>query len=288
MKEIKLPEHFNYVGIFLTFACNLQCSFCLNRQRETRPKYKHLSAKQWGMAVNRLQLRPDLPVTLQGGEPTLHKEFFKIIKNIRKDINIDLLTNSMFNIDEFIKNIPPERMRRDSPYASIRISYHPEQMELDELIPKVKKLLSYGYSVGVWIVDHPRDTQWIHLAQAVMQREGIDCRLKEFLGFHGNKFYGTYKYPKAVSGKKKRCLCKPSELIIAPDGSMHRCHYDLYSNKEAYAHILDNNIKVLDTYTKCDYMGMCNSCDIKLKTNRFQQFGHCSVEIKDYKETTNA
>jgi len=30
----------------------------------------------------------------------------------------------------------------------------------------------------------------------------------------------------------------------------------------------------------CDALGLCNPCDINVKTNRFQQFGHTSVDIR--------
>lgn len=30
MKPIKVPDTYNYIGIFLTFGCNLNCSYCIN------------------------------------------------------------------------------------------------------------------------------------------------------------------------------------------------------------------------------------------------------------------
>jgi len=280
MHEIKLPTTYNYIGAFLTFACELQCSYCLNYQWGAKPKYKQLSSEQWIKGLNRLDVPIDLPVTIQGGEPTLHPGFYKIISGIHKHISIDLLTNACFSLEEFLDKIPPERLRRRSKYASIRVSYHMEQMELAPLVDKVVALLKRHYHIGVWIVDHPRDRKMIKVAQRIMEKEGIDCRIKEFLGVYNDVLYGTYKYPAAVCGEVVSCMCKPSEMLISPDGSVHRCHHHLYNNVDAYAHVLDSHVKLLDSHMECKYLGSCNSCDIKLKTNRYQEFGHCSVDVK--------
>jgi hypothetical protein len=241
---------------------------------------KYIRGYEWVKGLNRIETRDDLPVSIQGGEPTLHPDFYRIIRKIRKDINIDLLTNMQFDVNEFMKHVPPERMKRKSPYASIRVSYHPETMELAPLVDKVLKMLKNGYSVGVWIVDHPRDHVWVKAAQTLMINEGIDCRVKEFLGYHESKLYGTYKYPQAMNGIKKPAMCKPSELLIGPDGNIHMCHYELYNNKNMYANILDTTPIVINDYVSCGSYGLCNPCDVKLKTNRFQIDGHCSVDIK--------
>ena len=76
----------------------------------------------------RLRSRPDLPVTLQGGEPSLHPDFHAIINGLREDIPIDILTNLQFDVNAFMRNVRPERVSREAPYASIRVSYHPQTM----------------------------------------------------------------------------------------------------------------------------------------------------------------
>ncbi|HPP86773.1 MAG TPA: radical SAM protein, partial [bacterium] len=61
-------------------------------------KIQTLSDADWIKALNRLELKQDLPITLQGGEPTLHKDFYYIINNLREDIKIDILTNLKFDV----------------------------------------------------------------------------------------------------------------------------------------------------------------------------------------------
>jgi len=243
-----------------------------------------MSGKDWIKGLNRIQ-SGDIPVTLSGGEPTVHKDFYKIVKDINKPM--DLLTNGEFNVFKFIKEIGPEKINRQAPYASIRFSYHPGITNIYELISKARYMKSYGYYVGIWAVDHPNFKNLIRLARNEAVCLGIDFRLKEFLGKHKGRICGTYKYQKALDGKPKDCLCKPSELLIAPDGRLFRCHRDLYAGENSYGHLLNKKVTISDKFLSCDKMGLCNPCDIKMKFDRFQVLGHCSVTIKGLNETQN-
>lgn len=224
----------------------------------------------------------DLPVSLQGGEPTLHRGLHQIINGLRPDLNIDILTNLQFDIERFIAEVPPERVRRDAPYASIRVSYHPQVMDLEETKANVLKLMAAGYSVGIWAVEHPDQIGQVERAKEECERDGIDFRTKEFLGLHGGKLYGRYEYPAAVKGEvaRNKVLCRTSELIIGPSGNVYRCHSDLYARRAPVGHILDERFTIEDVHRPCEVFGLCNPCDVKIKTNRFQQFGHTSVDIQ--------
>ena len=50
--------------------------------------------------------------------------------------------------------------------------------------------------------------------------------------------------------------------------------------RAAIGHILDESFVIEDIFRPCRAFGLCNPCDIKVKTNRFQQYGHTSVEIE--------
>jgi MoaA/NifB/PqqE/SkfB family radical SAM enzyme len=271
--DIIIPKEYNYIGVFLTFACNLKCHYCINREKGSKPNYKALTGAAWVEALNRIQTRTDLPITLQGGEPTLHPDFYQIVNGVHKWINIDLLTNCQFDVEEFTRCLPLSRLKRDAPYASIRVSYHPSTMSLSNTIDKVGYLKELGYSIGVWIVDYPGD-KLIKRYKEAFTDAGIDCRLKEYLD---GKEHGTYKYMD-MQGKKD-VLCRPSELLIAPDGSVYRCHGDLYGNRKPIGNILDEHFEPARDFLQCKKVA-CNSCDIKVKTDRFQKYGHCAVEIK--------
>lgn len=281
LPPIALPDFYNYVGVFLTFDCELGCSYCLNRFSELAEPGRQLTAAEWARGLNRLTLRPDLPVTLQGGEPTLHPEFGAIVRGVKPELNVDLLTNLEFDLTRFMAEIPPGRMRRDAPYASIRVSFHPERMDAGVLAERVAKLLKAGYSVGVWAVAHPAWGAEIAAAGEICRRAGIDFRVKEFLGEADGAMHGNFSYPEAVAGRVgPKVMCRTSELLISPSGHVHRCHSDLYAGLNPVGHILDPAFNIDTAFMPCDRFGLCNPCDVKLKTNRFQEFGHTSVEVE--------
>ena len=138
-----------------------------------------------------------------------------------------------------------------------------------------------GYSVGIWASRHPAHIEQVERARDECVAAGIDFRFKDFLGVHDGTLYGQYKYPEALSGSAAtQVQCRTSELIIGPSGNVFRCHGDLYEGRPPIGHILDEDFQIEDIFRPCDAFGRCNPCDVKIKTNRFQQFGHTSVEIK--------
>ena len=113
-KEMKLPEDYKYIAAFLTMRCNLGCSYCLNNIENSkefnRRKFKEISGEKWVEGLNRITSNNNVPITLSGGEPGIHKDFIYIINNIKPELKIDLLTNLNWGkagIERFIENIDP-------------------------------------------------------------------------------------------------------------------------------------------------------------------------------------
>ena len=280
LAPLVLPDQYNYVGVFLTLECSLNCSYCINRFGEISSSRQVLTGEEWIRGLNRIVTRPDLPLSLQGGEPTVHPDFYAIINRIRPDLPIDLLTNLNINIDRFMREVPPDRIKRDAPYASIRVSYHPEEMKIEPLAAKVLQLSAAGYSIGIWGVLHPEWQKEICRARDYCTDLGIDFRTKEFLGKHDGTFYGTIRYPGACDRMKPRQVdCRTNELIIGPTGHIYRCHGDLYEERSAIGHLLAPELRIDDQFRPCSWFGYCNPCDVKIKTNRYQEYGHTSVVI---------
>ncbi len=287
LEPIILPQRFNYIAVFLSFACMLRCSYCINHHGGDLVKKRWMSGDDWIRGLNRIKtFGGDVPLTLQGGEPTVHKHFYQIMKGLRPDLNVDLLTNLEVDADEFMGHISPERIKRDAPYAAIRVSYHRGQQDPEVLLKRVRYFLDKGYHVGVWAVDHPEYMQETRQVQEKAHAMGIDFRLKEFLGPYDGHNYGTMRYPEAVNARMLRnCDCRTTEFLIDPGGSIFRCHSDLYANRFSLGHLLDEKApKLLGEWVPCAVYGKCNSCDIKVKNNRFQEYGHSSVEIKNIGE----
>lgn len=286
MNPIVIPPEYNYIGVFLTLSCPLKCSYCINLQNYSRSGMhairKPMSTQDWITALNRIEATTELPLSLQGGEPTSHPGFYEIINGVNRPM--DLLTNCQFNIQQFLDRVPQQKFARNAPYASIRVSYHPEQMELLDLVDRVSTLFMHGYQVGVWSVDIPEYKKQLDTAAFMFGQLGISFRTKELLGKYKGHIYGTYKYKNAVDVPEKewkKCLCRTSELLIAPDGSIHRCHSDLYNLRPGIGHVLEEQFTLDRMYRECSVYGNCSGCDVKIKTNRFQEYGHTSVEIKE-------
>lgn len=298
MTKIQIPSHYNYIALFLTLGCNLACPYCINLNENGSSRAsvsrKTIKPSEWIEFIERLEIydefgkwREDIPLTLQGGEPTMYKGFYELINGISSRFKLDLLTNFMFCVDEFIEKVPVWRFKREAKYASIRVSYHPGQNIIKDLIEKHHKMQKAGFYVGIYAVATPQNLEHINEVKGICEREGIDFRVKEYLGFDGKKWYGTYKYLDAISQKiNKYCQCKTTELIVGPNGSVYRCHSDLYESRQAIGSILDKDFRIQDIYRPCYVFGHCNPCDIKVKTNRFQEYGHTSVEIKNIRELT--
>lgn len=284
MTPMVIPSGYNYIGVFLTFSCNLKCSYCIN---DFEPRMNNgikrgiISGADWVRGLNRIVSRDDLPVTFQGGEPSLHPDFIYIINNLKPRLKIDILTNLQFDIERFIGAVKPERINRDAPYASLRVSYHPGQTDFDILIAKVVRLSEAGFKVGIWALAHPGYEEAVLRAQEKIRKAGIDFRLKEFLGEYNGRLYGTYKYAGACEKKfKKNARCKTTELLMDSRGNVFRCHADVYSGMNPLGSILDAGFRIEDRYRDCAIFGYCNPCDVKIKTDRFQQYGHTSVDIQ--------
>lgn len=292
MSVIKIPEEYKYISAFLTMRCNLNCSFCLNNleksQEFNRTKFKEISGQEWVRALNKIESRQGVPITLSGGEPFLHPDFIYIINNLKTDLDIDILTNfcwGEYGIKKFIEQVNPQKLRRNAPYASIRVSYHPEQMgNEEEVVKNVKILQDAGFSIGIWSVLYPgsKELSAINQMQFKCREAGIDFRLKEYTGEFKGELYGDYsKYPNACFQQQtKPCLCRISELLIGPNGNVYKCHRDLYHEEFSVGNITDDNFQAEFLFRKCNKFGQCHPCDVKVTTNHKQEQGHTSVEIK--------
>jgi len=276
---MKIPEEFNYAEAFLTFRCGMGCSYCINDVGGINRERDELSAEQWANAINKFDWH--LPLTLGGGEPTKHKEFYKILDLIKPEVNLELLTNLTFDVRKFLRNTTPERFtQKDNAYKSIRVSFHPEKHEPKGLVRKARELQDAGFKVGIFGLNHPANmianTQMAEYAR----EKQVYFFIKDFLGeIDGHKF-GFLKYQDSVGmNKGKKVSCKTKDILISPEGNVYKCHRDLYHQQYELGNI-QNDFKFEHKFRDCSDYGLCNPCDVKQRTNRFLQMGDCNVEIK--------
>lgn len=288
MKNIVIPGDYDYVGIYLTDKCFLNCPYCITSRHGAefidRQGTPHLSVEEWTKGLNRLVLPKDVPITLQGGEPFLYKDIWKLLENIEHKVDIMTALPTFLTREHFIKLKTLAWNQRPAPYPTIRVSYHKGQNNFNELVERISKLNDI-LSIGLYYLSHPSvSEQEIAQMKVYAKERGVEFRSKEFLGVYDGKLYGAVKYPDAVSGRRagKRVACKNTVVPIAPNGDIYLCHSDLYFNNRnrALGNILDEEFIFPNKHLPCDNYGLCNECDVKIKNNHYQQFGYTSVDIK--------
>jgi hypothetical protein len=253
------PRELNYVGVFLTLKCQLNCSYCINDPEQAgdrRSAFKAgrnaLSPAEWVRGLSRLPVVSHLPITLQGGEPTTYwggKGLGEIVHALPHEF--DLLTNLVLTPEQFATALGgnPARLHREAPYPSIRVSFHREEMErvwgasaFETLVERCLALRAFGLTVsadkrtsdvGVYVVAHPENVVTDAMRAAAAGRVAFEA--KEFLGVHDGKLYGTYLYPhstdliaRGLHPETLPCECRTSELLVDPLGFVWPCHLYLY------------------------------------------------------------
>lgn len=259
LPRLEIPAALNYVGVFLTLGCNLNCAYCINdpeqagaRKRLFPPGVLEMPPERWIEGLSRLPLRDDLPITLQGGEPTLYwrgRGLGGVLAGL--DHRFDLLTNLTLPPAVFAERLAGQqaKLRRSAPYPSIRVSYHAAEMErlwkgrgFETLVEHCEGLAAFGFTVapdkaasdvGIYMVAHPANRLDDTIRAIAAGR--VPFETKEFLGVHDGVLYGTYLYPFSTDllarGLHRSPLaseCRTSELLIDPLGFVWSCHFHLY------------------------------------------------------------
>ncbi|MBI5124451.1 MAG: radical SAM protein [Candidatus Omnitrophica bacterium] len=287
MSKVRIPKDYDYVGVYLTDKCHLRCHYCITAHHNSsfgKLGISQLSPDDWIEGLNRLELPEGVPVTLQGGEPFLYKGIWQILEKVRHKIDILTALPPFVTKERFLALKTLEWNKRKAPYPTIRVSYHKGQNDYKELIERIAKLHD-TLSIGLYYLEHPAHSEdEIAMMKEHARRFKVELRPKEFLGEYKGKIYGEFLYPDAVRGMRqgRNVLCKNTVVPVAPDGTIYRCHSDLYFNRRALAlgNILDDDLRFPDDYLGCDNYGLCSGCDVKIKTNHHQEYGYTSVDIK--------
>ncbi|MDD3374508.1 MAG: radical SAM protein [Candidatus Omnitrophica bacterium] len=284
--EVNIPEETDYIGIYLTNRCFLSCSYCIinifNPYINTKV-HPEMETSDWIRSLNRLRLPEGVPLTLQGGEPFLSKGIWEILENVQQKMDILTALPPSVTPAAFKALKTLQWNKRDAPYPTIRVSFHQGQNDYKDLIDRIKELQEI-LSIGLFHIEHPQYPELTEEIRKYAKKQGIEFRTKIFLGTWEGKTYGCYKYEDACVGHQvgKKVQCRNTVLPVGPNGTVYRCHSDLYANRKnlAIGCLTDPHLKIKHAYRSCVNYGLCSPCDIKIKTNHLQQDGYCSVDIK--------
>lgn len=266
LPPLTLPESLNYIGLFLTLDCNLNCSYCINDPQQAGRRasifpiqstdIKSMSPELWAAGLARIPFSPELPITLQGGEPMLYWKGQGLGLLLEQTPHyFDLLTNFAMQPEHFVRNLRGQikKLQRDAPYPSIRVSYHAEEMNrawkdrgFAELVDRCAALGDLGFrvspvkaesDVGIYMVAHPENRVTAEMES--IYRNRVPFETKEFLGVHDNTLYGHYLYPystdliaRGFAENTLSCECRTTELLLDPLGFVWGCHFYLYQSWE--------------------------------------------------------
>lgn len=277
-------DYIKNVAFYLTWDCNLSCSYCLNRQGLTRylPKKGRMKPDLWIRAANRFSPPGSPPVVLQGGEPTLYPGLVRIIRESDPGVSFEIKTNLNFDTEQFMADVPAARLAREGIIAT----YHPEQMRARDLAPKIKMLRAHGYPLTLYAVYPPRlaSRAWLLLDREILRRHGIKLHFKPFVGFHRGRVYGEMRYPGAVDSPDnlQQVQCRTCEILVGPGGQVYRCYAAMFGGWPPIAHILDDRLseETIKAWRKCDRYGQCSPCNIKARYDPARGLlDHASAEI---------
>lgn len=285
MNKIAIAEYYDYVGVYLTDRCHLACPYCITRHHGapfgTRSA-AYLSPQEWIDGLNRFVLPDDVPVTVQGGEPFLYAGIWELLEGVHHKIDIMTALPPHITKKDFTRLKTLAWNKRPAPYPTIRVSYHQGQHEYTELIERIAELQEI-LSIGLYYLDHPGMQDEIEELRLYATKRKIEVRSKEFLGEYNGQIYGTFLYEDAAQGTPVgiTVMCKNTVVPIAPDGTVYRCHSDLYFDRRerVLGSILDPDFSLPTSHLPCDFYGLCSECDVKIKTNHLQQYGYTSVDI---------
>lgn len=279
-----------YWAAFITLGCNARCGYCI-QDNAGRAKYTLVPGKAWVEALNSIEdrrqkrfFRPARPkkITIIGGEPALHPDFFYIVNNLDNSWVVTVDTNldaPVFkDLDKFLSQL------KKRPRLKFHVSFHPQTIDADVFINRVKTLQKKGLKIKrVFIVAYPPDDlSKVANYKNKFTSAGLNLEVLRYMGFYKDRLYpqdaldlrrnyaddGVRDYAlfeNACSLKEhKPILCKIRKILFAPNGNIYNCHYKLYTGSSDFnGNLFDENSASLipKDYFSCKDFGFCNPCD---------------------------
>jgi SAM-dependent methyltransferase len=280
---IKLPIQYflgnAYWSAFLTFNCTGNCWYCIQHackdefiQARSAYEKNKLSGEEWVAFYDKLQRWRGNKLGIIGGEPTLHKDFFDIVNGTTgyyKTITTNMSTPEILRFGDMIE---------DKVNLRVNTSYHPHLMSADEFCNRIHLLRSQGFFVEqVAVVDTPT-TDYRKIHTELLSR-GVASSPQTFMGMLNGEMFpqpdssiaedhgetGIRDWPLFDQGfsckGKQQVVCSSGRFLVAPDGGIYRCHYQLYSKTDPQGDVRTGEFPIEQDYRLCDDYGFCNPCD---------------------------
>jgi len=246
------------IYIYLTFNCNLNCAYCTIKYNPPENKsnsYSIEKGEKWIEAINKIGKN----VIFTGGEPTIHPDFIKIIKNINKNILISVYTNFCWS-DEFTQKYINEINRPVRFYGS----YHPSSGKPGRVIKVINKLREKNLIEGVIHMVDPKNNDFFKKTQKKFKQNKWNLFKTERV---------SNSIERSSMSFRKTVECSGKRIIIAPNGDRYQCVSKLLRMKDPLENIFYEDLKENKTFCICPDYGFCSPCDDEYKIREIKKNG---------------
>ncbi|MCA8950869.1 MAG: radical SAM protein [Planctomycetes bacterium] len=261
------PEIHVWVA-YLTARCNFACDYCIQKpqmipgqRRKPWGRYRELTGRQWVDALNAFPVRPEHPLILTGGEPSLHKDFAFIASRL-EGYALDLTSNLTFDIDAVAREMHAHGAR----FATSFHTYHPKFIAPEQWLDQAERLRDSGMverptfsMVQLQRFPHFRDDEHDRNLGKLLEladRRGLIYQFNEFRGTHMGKAFNR--------DRKYRIDCTSAWVNIDPEGSVYNCQFHLTERKNAFGNItaIDScrPLPAMGEFFACSDFGYCDPC----------------------------
>ena len=102
-------RQFPYIRLSITDVCNFKCGYCLPNgyQKDKSDNRKFLSSEEIERLAKGLSELGVSKIRLTGGEPTVRKDFFDIVKILKKNSGIKktVITTNGYRLDQIAEKL---------------------------------------------------------------------------------------------------------------------------------------------------------------------------------------
>ena len=274
---------FPYIRLSITDVCNFKCGYCLPNgyqiDKSDNRKFLHLDEiRRLSKALSELGVNK---IRLTGGEPTVRKDFFDIVKAIKENSGIKktVITTNGYHLDKIAYKI------KDSGLDGINISIDSLNKEtfkkvtshdrLDEILRGIKVLQGLNFNnikINAVLLKGINDSeddfnQWSNL----IKKNNIDFRYIELMQTGDNlDYFKKYHVP----ATKFTNYLKKNDWIIQTFGR------DAGPAKNYLNPKFKGKFGVIAPYSK-DFCKSCNRLRITAKGDlRLCLFGNTGINIR--------
>jgi MoaA/NifB/PqqE/SkfB family radical SAM enzyme len=231
------------------------------QRRKPWGRYQELTGRQWVDALNGFPVRPEHPLILTGGEPSLHRDFAFVASRL-EGYALDMTSNLTFDVDALAREMKAHGKR----FVTSFHTYHPEFASPEQWLGQAERLRDSGIverptfsMVNLQRFPHFRDDEHDRNVQRLVEladRRGLLYQFNEFRGTHmGEAFNRDHRF---------RVECTSAWVNVDPEGNVFNCQYHLTERKHAFGNITDiaacRPLPRMGEWFACTDFGYCDPC----------------------------